>query len=70
MRPDQRIDRIVAGAHFVIALQPVVARNINPNETAVITAGKFTAGDIFDIDEDVLMIGVHLFTEAVRRYLG
>jgi amidohydrolase len=24
----------------------------------------------FDIDEEVLMIGVELFTEAVRRYLG
>ena len=44
-RPHQAIDPIVAGSHFVTALQTVVGRNINPTEAAVITVGKFTAGD-------------------------
>jgi amidohydrolase len=44
-RPHQTIDPIVAGSHFVTSLQSVVARNIDPLEGAVITVGKFSAGN-------------------------
>jgi amidohydrolase len=44
-RPHQTIDPIVAGSQFVTALQSVVARNIDPLDGAVITVGKFSAGD-------------------------
>ena len=42
--PDEGIDPIVAGAHFVAALQTVVARNVDPLEAAVISVGQFSAG--------------------------
>jgi amidohydrolase len=44
-RPHQTIDPIVAGAHFVTALQSVVGRNIDPIDGAVITVAKFRAGE-------------------------
>ena len=70
-RPDQTIDPIVAGAHFVTALQSIVARNINPNETAVITVGKFIAGDTSNvIPEHAELEGtIRALTEATRRQL-
>ena len=42
--PNEGIDPIVAGAHFVAALQTVVARNVDPLEAAVISVGQFSAG--------------------------
>ena len=70
-RPDQTIDPIVAGAHFVTALQSIVARNINPNETAVITVGKFIAGDTSNvIPEHAELEGtIRALTEATRKLL-
>ena len=70
-RPDQTIDPIVAGAYFVTALQSIVARNINPNETAVVTVGKFIAGDTSNvIPEHAELEGtIRALTEATRRQL-
>ena len=48
-RPHQTIDPIVAGAYFVTALQSVVARNIDPIEAAVITIGRFAAGNAANV---------------------
>jgi amidohydrolase len=48
-RPHQTEDPIVAGAHFVTALQSVVGRNIDPVEAAVITVGKFAAGEASNV---------------------
>ena len=42
--PNEGIDPIVAGAHFVAALQTVVARDVDPLEAAVISVGQFSAG--------------------------
>jgi len=48
-RPHLTIDPIVAGAHFVTALQSVVGRNIDPIEAAVITVGRFVSGDVANV---------------------
>lgn len=37
-------DMVVAGAHFLTQLQTIVARNINPLDSAVVTVGKIEAG--------------------------
>ncbi len=42
--PHQGIDPIVAASSIVAALQSVVARNLNPLDTGVITVGTFHAG--------------------------
>lgn len=43
-RPEECIDPVVAGAHFVTQLQTIVSRNIKPTESAVVTVGRFSAG--------------------------
>lgn len=70
-RPHQAIDPIVAGAHFVTALQTVVGRNIDPLESAVISVCKFRAGDT----ENVIPVFAELegtiraLSEPVRKQL-
>ncbi len=51
-------DPIVAASHIVIALQSVVARNVDPLESAVITIGRISGGDAGNVIPDsVKMIG-------------
>nr|WP_026298365.1 amidohydrolase [Cohnella laeviribosi] len=42
--PHQSADALVAGAHLVTALQTIVARNVNPLESAVLSVGRFQSG--------------------------
>jgi len=42
--PHQSNDMVVAGSHLVTQLQSVVARNIDPLDSAVITVGKIEGG--------------------------
>lgn len=39
--PERTVDPIVAGAALVMALQSIVARNVPPGETAVVSVGTF-----------------------------
>jgi len=43
--PQTAVDPIVAGASIVMALQTIVARNVPPLHTGIITVGAFLAGD-------------------------
>lgn len=43
-RPHQGRDPVVAGAHFVTALQSIVSRNLSPMDCGVISTGVFQAG--------------------------
>ncbi|MDA4630820.1 amidohydrolase, partial [Escherichia coli] len=43
-RPQETIDPVVASASFIMALQSIVARNIDPLDAAVITVGTIHAG--------------------------
>jgi amidohydrolase len=47
--PHDGIDPIVAGAHFVTALQSIVSRNVDPLDAAVISVGQFAAGTATNI---------------------
>ncbi len=47
--PHQSVDPVVAAAQIVTALQSVVARNVNPVDTAVVTVGQIHAGTAFNI---------------------
>jgi amidohydrolase len=51
-RPHKGIDPVVAGAHFVTALQTIVSRNFNPIDTGVVSIGKFTGGTVANIIPD------------------
>ena len=43
--PERTIDPVVAGSSLVMALQSVVARNVAPSHSAVVTIGAFQAGE-------------------------
>jgi hippurate hydrolase len=43
-RPHQAVDAIVAASHVVVALQSIVAREVDPARPAVVTVGRFDAG--------------------------
>jgi len=47
--PDQTVDSIVVASQIVSALQTIVARNINPLDSAVVTIGEFHAGTAFNV---------------------
>ena len=66
--PSEGIDPIVAGAHFVAALQTVVARNVDPLEAAVISVGQFSAGTAPNIIPDTARLAgtVRTFKTEVR----
>ncbi len=50
--PHQTIDAIVVGAQIINALQTIVARNVNPLESAVVTIGEFHAGSAHNVIAD------------------
>src|SRR6476661_400351 len=47
--PHQTVDSIVVTAQIVSALQAIVARNIDPIDSAVVTVGKFHAGHTHNV---------------------
>ncbi|HIK43516.1 MAG TPA: amidohydrolase [Leptolyngbyaceae cyanobacterium M65_K2018_010] len=51
--PHQTVDSIVVGAQIVNALQTIVARNVDPTKSAVVTVGEFHAGSATNVIADV-----------------
>ena len=51
-QPDKTIDAILAGSAIVNALQTIVARNVEPRQTAVVSVCSFHAGDAFNVIAD------------------
>jgi len=47
--PHQTVDAIVVGSQIISALQTIVSRNLDPLQPAVVTVGKFQAGDAFNV---------------------
>ncbi|MGC8714502.1 MAG: amidohydrolase, partial [Leptodesmis sp.] len=68
--PQQTIDSVVVGAQIVNALQTIVARNVNPIDSAVVTVGEFHAGTAHNIIADsARMTGtVRYFNPAYKGY--
>lgn len=55
--PQQTIDSVVVGAQIITALQSIVARNINPIDSAVVTVGEFHAGTTVNVIADCAEFG-------------
>jgi len=54
--PERTVDPIVTGAALVMNLQSIIARNVPPGETAVVSVGTFQAGIASNvIPENVVM---------------
>jgi amidohydrolase len=47
--PHMSIDPVVAAAHVVTALQTIVARNVNPTDTAVVSVTQIHTGDTHNV---------------------
>ncbi|UDL96800.1 M20 family metallopeptidase [Lichenihabitans sp. PAMC28606] len=57
-QPHNGVDPIVVSGAIVSALQSIVARNVDPTETAVVTIGEIKGGNAFNvIPPDVTMRG-------------
>jgi len=67
-RPHVGIDPIVAASHIVVALQSVVARDIDPLAAAVVTIGSIQGGKAGNVIPDsVYMLGTaRTFSPAVQ----
>ncbi|MFL9927482.1 M20 family metallopeptidase [Herbaspirillum lusitanum] len=70
-RPHLSIDPVVVASSLVMALQTVVARNIDPMETAVVTVGAIHAGNASNVipEDATLAMSVRSFKPEVREQL-
>ena len=70
--PHQTVDSIVVGAQIVNALQTIVARNVNPIESAVVTVGEFHAGTALNVIADTARLSgtVRYFNPMYEDYFG
>jgi hippurate hydrolase len=48
-RPEESIDPVLAACHIVTALQSVIARNVPPMETAVLSVTRVNGGDAYNV---------------------
>ena len=69
--PHRAIDPVVAGSAIVMGLQSIVARNVNPQEMAVITVGAFNAGIANNVipQTATLRLSVRALNREVRDLL-
>lgn len=69
--PNLGVDPIVLGAAIVTRLQTIVAREVPPTETAVVTVGSFHAGTKSNIipDTAVLQLNTRAFDKDVEKQL-
>jgi amidohydrolase len=67
--PQQATDPVVAAAQVVSALQTVVARNLDPRSTAVVSVTQVHAGEAFNVipDRAVLRGTIRTFEPEVRQ---
>ncbi|MDR2619569.1 MAG: amidohydrolase, partial [Propionibacteriaceae bacterium] len=69
--PHQGVDPIVLAAAIVLRLQGIVAREVKPGTTAVVTVGSLQAGTKSNIigDTAVLYLNTRAYSEEVRATL-
>ncbi|RMG95262.1 MAG: amidohydrolase [Chloroflexi bacterium] len=67
--PHLATDPILAAAHIVTALQSIVSRNINPQDSVVVSIGQFSAGTTFNVipDKAILKGTVRSYNEELHR---
>jgi amidohydrolase len=54
--PHKTVDPVVVGAQVVVALQTLIAREVDPTASAVLTLGTFKAGERFNVIADRAVI--------------
>lgn len=66
--PHKAVDPVVAASSLVLALQTIVARNVDPHDPAVVTVGAINGGSMATVIPDVvkLIIGIRTVSRPVR----
>jgi amidohydrolase len=69
--PNQTVDAVVVAAQIIVALQTIVARNVDPEDTAVVSIGSIQAGNAGNvIAETAVMRGtIRSFTPESKALL-
>ncbi|MCU1752711.1 M20 aminoacylase family protein [Pseudomonas sp. 6D_7.1_Bac1] len=69
--PHKAVDPVVVCASIVIALQSIVSRNVNPQETAIITVGSIHAGNVSNVipASAEMILSVRALRPEVRQLL-
>ena len=70
-RPESSADPIVAASQIVTALQSVVARNVNPQDTAVLSVTRLHSGEAYNVIPNDATIGgtVRAFAKETLQLL-
>jgi amidohydrolase len=70
-QPHKTKDSIVIASQFVVNLQQIVSRRVNPIDPAVVTVGNFEAKNAFNViaDSAKLVGTVRTFSEDVRNQI-
>jgi amidohydrolase len=68
-QPHLCVDAVLVASQIVIALQSIIARNVNPRQTAVVTVGSIHAGKAFNIIADTAELTgtIRTFDSFVRE---
>jgi len=66
--PHQAVDPVLAAAHVITAVQSIVARNVHPQKTAVISVTQVQGGDAFNVIPMTVQLSgtIRTFEPAVR----
>ena len=69
--PQDGVDALSIGAHIVVSLQEITARELGLGREAVFTIGKFSAGDTGNVipDSAILMGTMRCYDEELREQL-
>ncbi len=67
--PNLAVDPVVASAHIVTALQSIVARNVSPLQTAVVTVATIHGGEAHNVIPDTVRLTgtIRTFDASVRQ---
>jgi amidohydrolase len=71
-QPHLCVDAVLIAAQIVVAVQSIVARNVNPRQTAVVTVGAIHAGTAFNVIADTaeLQGTIRTFDAAARDQIA
>ncbi len=69
--PHLAVDPVLAAAHIVAALQTIVSRNVNPQESVVVSIGEFKAGTTFNVipEKAILKGTVRSYNNELHRMI-
>jgi hippurate hydrolase len=70
-RPEVGIDPVLVASHIVTALQSIVARNVPPADTAVLSVTKINGGDAYNVVPETATIAgtARAFSPAVMKLI-